>query len=418
MTRKHHLILYTFLGVAVITAALAAFTVALDARQSRQMLQDTYTRHMLEVQEHLQILSARLGKTAAAGDRRMQVELLSGVARQADGVVNGLTALPLSHAAMSRTIKFCNQLADYALVQALLCAGGQSLTDAERQRIGEMENQCTLLLGQLATHSMQEMNDPDSAMDYPGMIYDGALSDSSGTAEPKALGTGTIDAQQAVEIARDFVGAERVAKAEPGVETGGALPSYGVTLTLHDGTILNADVTRQGGKLLWIMPEHAAFASGLTLEECTQKAQTFLQSRGYDPMEAGHYQLYDGLAVISFAPVQDGVLLYPDLVKVQLRMDTGELVGLESSAYLMNHTRRGPFAPVVSLQEALERVSPQLDGAAARLCVIPYHGKEKLCWEVSGTHEEDEDRVYVDAQDGREIEVRRMIREPSGETAA
>ena len=40
-------------------------------------------------------------------------------------------------------------------------------------------------------------------------------------------------------------------------------------------------------------------------------------------MEANHYQVYDGLAVINFVAVQDGVLLYPDLVKVQVRMDTG-----------------------------------------------------------------------------------------------
>lgn len=34
-------------------------------------------------------------------------------------------------------------------------------------------------------------------------------------------------------------------------------------------------------------------------------------------MEQNHYQLYDGLAVINFVALQDGVLLYPDLVKVR-----------------------------------------------------------------------------------------------------
>ena len=92
--------------------------------------------------------------------------------------------------------------------------------------------------------------------------------------------------------------------------------------------------------MLWMVPEHAAFAPALTLEECAEAAQGFLLDRGYGEMEANHYQVYDGLAVINFVAVQDGVLLYPDLVQVQIRMDTGEVVGLEANNYLMNHTRR------------------------------------------------------------------------------
>ena len=40
----------------------------------------------------------------------------------------------------------------------------------------------------------------------------------------------------------------------------------------------------------------------------------FLLDRGYGEMEANHYQVYDGLAVINFVAVQDGVLLYPCLL--------------------------------------------------------------------------------------------------------
>ena len=35
-------------------------------------------------------------------------------------------------------------------------------------------------------------------------------------------------------------------------------------------------------------------------------------------MEASYYQVYDGLAVIHFAALQDGVLLYPDQLKLQI----------------------------------------------------------------------------------------------------
>ena len=445
MKPKHHFILYTFLGL---TAAIAIFLAAdygLRAERSAQALEDTYTQRMLEAQEHLQSISLKLSKTPAAGNARTQVELLTGVSRQADGVVSDLTALPLSHIAMSNTIKFCNQLSEYTLALALLSASGQELSAQTAEKLADLENQCMLLLGQLATardsmlaqslklsaqdgvfyqaaqlsaRPLEQVADPDNGMDYPSMIYDGAFSDARHAGEPKALGMEQVDQAQAVEIAREFIGADRVKTAQPGVETGGVLPCYGVTLTLHDGSVLNADVTRQGGKLLWIMPEHASFQPRLTLEECTLMAQQFLLSRGYGEMEANHYQVYDGMAVINFVPLQHGVLLYPDLIKLQIRMDTGEVVGLESNNYLMNHTIRSALVPSLSAQQARNLVSKRLSLTGERLCVIPYRHGERLCWEMSGTYQENEYRVYVDAQTGEELEVLMMIQEPSGRMAA
>lgn len=268
---------------------------------------------------------------------------------------------------MSDTLKFCNQLSEYAMVLALSVSAGQPLTEQQTTELSALESQCALLLGQFATaretmvaeslrltaqpgvfyaeaqagqRPLEQVADPDNGMDYPSMIYDGAFSDARHYGTPKALGEERIDQIRALEIARAFVGEERVDRVEAAPDSGGTLASYGVTLTLNDGVVLNAEVTRQGGKMLWMVPEHAAFTPALTLEECAEAAQGFLLDRGYGEMEANHYQVYDGLAVINFVAVQDGVLLYPDLVKVQIRMDTGEVVGLEANNYLMNHTRR------------------------------------------------------------------------------
>ena len=157
---------------------------------------------------------------------------------------------------------------------------------------------------------------------------------------------------------------------------------------------------------------------GLTLEESAEAARTFLEQRGYGEMEANHYQVYDGMAVINFVPVQDGVLLYPDLVKVQVRMDTGELVGLEANNYLMNHIGREALAPVLTAQEALERVNGRLEARQPRLCVIPYLGGERLCYEIPGSYENREYRVYIDAITGEEAEVLVIVDSGGGVMAA
>ena len=284
MQLKHHVILYTFLSVALLVAVFVALGYGLSARRTARALEDSYAQRVAETQEHLQAISLKLAKAPVAAEAYTRVELLSGVSRQADGVVSGLSSLPLSHVAMSNTVKFCNQLAEYAMTLALRVAAGEALSQEELDTLAELESQCTLLLGQFVTareemvaqslslaaegsvfysdalaqtRPLEQVADADNGMDYPSLIYDGAFSDARHYGQPKALGAETVDAQQAVAIARAFVGEERVASAEASVETGGTLPSYGVTLTLSDGTVLNADVTRQGGKLLWIMPEHA-----------------------------------------------------------------------------------------------------------------------------------------------------------------
>lgn len=441
MGKKSSWILAAVLGLCLCAALVYGAWQSREAHQLARQLESGYTRRLMESQEHLQAIGIKLSKSPLAGDVRLQVQLLAEVSRQADGVVSGLSALPLSHAAMSDTIRFCNQLSEYALLQALRVASGQPLEEETVSRLQALREQCALLTGQLAvaqqsmlaegmrlaaegnvfyapaqadSRPLEMVGDKDHGMDYPTMVYDGAFSDATHYGQPKALGEGEIAPEEALTIARDFVGADRVRAAAHAGEAAGLLAGYRVTLTLQDGTVLNAEVTRQGGKMLWLMPEHASFAQRLPVEECTARGAEFLQSRGFGETEANHVRVYDGLCVVNFVPVQDGVLLYPDLVKLQLRMDTGEVVGLESNNYLMNHTRREGLEPVYSRMQVLRQVSPLLMEPTARLCLIPYLGGERLCYEVSGTYGEEAYRIYVDAATGEELEILMMVQDPEG----
>ena len=236
--------------------------------------------------------------------------------------------------------------------------------------------------------------------------------------EPKALGTEVIDGAKAIELAKSYVGEQRVKSAVSGAETAGALASYGVVLTLNDGTVLNCEVTKKGGRLLWMVPEHASFPQSLTAEECIRRGQAFLSAHGYGEMEQNHYQIYDGLAVINFVALQDGVLLYPDLVKVQVRMDTGEIVGMEANNYLMNHTVRTALSPSLTEAQARQRAGERLEVKNVRLCVIPYRDEERLCYELTGQRDGQEFRVYLDGNTGEELEILLMVQTGGGMLSA
>ena len=64
----------------------------------------------------------------------------------------------------------------------------------------------------------------------------------------------------------------------------------------------------------------------------------------------------DNIAVIPFAPEIDDVLIYPDLIKVNVALDNGEVVGYEALGYIMSHHTGRSLSP----RSALKRQGRQL----------------------------------------------------------
>ena len=124
--------------------------------------------------------------------------------------------------------------------------------------------------------------------------------------------------------------------------------------------------------------------------------------------------MYQGVAVISFAASQGNTLLYPDLVKVQLRMDTAQVVGIEARNYLQNHTARGLLIPTLSEDEARQRVGERLNVTSARLCLIPTDSGEKLCYEFQGEFSGHVYLSYINALDGRQEQLLKVVEGETG----
>ena len=253
-----------------------------------------------------------------------------------------------------------------------------------------------------------------TGIDYPSLLYDGPFSDGKKLGMARGLNGSQITAEEAVKIAMAFVGNESVMSFERATDTDGPVPTYGVSLRLAD-VKLTVNVTRQGGKILWMTSETAGFSPDLDIGECVLHAKAFLTSRGFGDMRESYTQQYDGIAVINFAAVQNDVILYPDLVKIQVRMDTGAVIGIEANNYWMNHVRRERLHPLLTESQAKTRVSDRLSISSARLCVIPVEDglgtgrTEALCWEFKGSASGSEYLVYIDAETGEEMNVLKVV---------
>ena len=229
----------------------------------------------------------------------------------------------------------------------------------------------------------------------------------------KALLSQQVNAGTALIIARDFVGMDRVTGVYPAPDVTGTQPTFGVTVQTKD-VQLNLEITRRGGKVLMMSPETAGFLPLRTPEECRRAALTFLQDRGFAGMTGLWQQQYDGLYVLTCAYQQQDVLVLSDRVTVQVRMDTAEVVGLEASGYLQHHTPRRLSPPLLTREEAAQSLSAQTPPSAARLCLLPVSGQERLCWLFTLTRDDSRYLSFIDAITGQERLLEKVVETQEG----
>ncbi len=420
------------LGVVFLLFVLAlvsglAFRLRSERDACAARLREVYDGAVLSALRQMEDMQLALGKALLSQEEGAEAQYLNQVSAGAAQVQRSLSLLPLSHTATQRAMKFANQAADYSaallrngVIAAEDAARLSGLLSACREYAAALAQSRESLCAQAAEGKTAfypagdgaEAPAYDSAVSYPTLIYDGPFSDARQTGSASALGSRIVTQEEAVSIASDFVG-DRVKRAAHGADMGGGIPCWGVALDLGDIT-LQAAVTRQGGRVLWMAPDTADFPAEKSVEECRENALLFLEARGFQDMKPTYFQVYQGVAVISFAASQGDTLLYPDLVKVQLRMDTAQVVGLEARSYWQNHTARGLLRPALTQEEARARVGKRLNVQSGRLCLIPTDGGERLCYEFQGEFGGNTYLSYINAQDGRQEELLRVVESDTG----
>ena len=151
------------------------------------------------------------------------------------------------------------------------------------------------------------------------------------------------------------------------------------------------------------------------IETATQNAKTYLESHGFKDMKPSYYQKENGIATLNFAYEQNGIVCYSDLIKIRVALDSGNIVGIETKGYLMNHKEREEATPKLTLDEAKSKISTNLEVSATTLAIVPKDSlKEVLCYEFKGTFQNKNFIIYVNADNGREEEILLLIEDENG----
>ena len=144
----------------------------------------------------------------------------------------------------------------------------------------------------------------------------------------------------------------------------------------------------------------------ISQEEANEKGKQFLTSKGFTNMKETYYLKQEGIVTINYAYSQDGVIIYPDLIKVKVALDNGEVLGIETSGYLNNHAERDVSNVLITSEEAKKNLNSKLEITSERLAIIPTEWKsEILCYEFAGMVNDMQFLVYINAENGREEDI-------------
>ena len=287
--------------------------------------------------------------------------------------------------------------------------------------------------------------------------------------EGEAAGQGeeepAIPSAEAVEAALDFwLGQNRAGfVGEVAFESVGDLPSYSIEIRPRAGgdAIAEVDVTKKDGKVLWAMAipgtrgadagnqEAAAgsapdsggtdsdFAGGNSgpagvsggaagqsnlsgsvsrseldaarLIQGAQKAQTFLLDRDFPEMELAYSQFDGTYGIYTFVPLQEGVRLYSDQLKIQVELASQNITGYEGTPFYRNHRQRQLPEVQITRHQILTRLSPYLDATEFHLALIEDDwGREIMVWEVRATYGQENFALYYNTQNGAEEKILRL----------
>ncbi len=430
-------------AITVMLAALLTMMSMYAAAQAGKMdaleeqINAAYERAFYESADLLTRIENDLHKLAASAGSALSQTLLREIAADAAAAQSSLTLLPASLSSITQALKFVNQAGDYAAVTSERLAEGGALSEDDRALILTLRDSAAALNALMSEvlsgiergehplraaagkplPALEDVTLEDSAVDFPVLLYDGPFSDGRGEKTLRALTGEAITADEALGKARRFIGEERIHALWLTGEGEVPVPSYEISAYTDEG-LTSLAVTRQGGEVIYMMtdaaPTEALFDASALIEQATR----FLKERGYPDGLTAFFSEFDGFLTINWVPLVEGVLLYPDLIKIELSMESGEVVGLESLNYLTNHTQRTLPAPALSEIEARSRLSAALQSDVGRLCLIPQNDTERLCYEFAATLDEERYLIYIDALTGEEALIYRLIEDEHGQLTA
>ena len=415
---------------------------------------DTNNRAMYEIITNVNNIDTLVAKVRITSSEEYNIQTLSNILAEANSAKDNLSILPVPENTIKNASDFLSQVIGYSesLIKKLANDGALGNKDyINLEKINTVANNLNNTLSEIYEKlskgginwdeveevATKEINDNNNSLklegvenvkktleDYEGLIYDGAFSSHIESMKAKMLTGKNITKDEGAGKAKNYVEAifeqtedkKQIEEIKYMGEASGKINvlSYEVKLKNSENSI-SVDISKNSGYLVLLMWNRQIHKKNITIEEAKKIGEEYLKNVGFKDIEATYFLEQDNTVTINYAAKQDEVILYPDLIKVKLALDTGEILSVETTGYIFNHHVRDSLSPLISEKQAKESVNKSISIESIRLAVIPTSSKgEVLTYEFKGSINNNVFLIYINAKTGKEEDVLLLLKTKGG----
>lgn len=446
MKKRTTIRVVTFLSAAVLVMSVLAWSGMRKARVL-ELYTRANTQHAFdELVTSMSELSNALEKSVYARDPALESALCTQIMARAMTGQMAMGVLPYSSQELEQTSGFLAKVGDYAGVLSRSVGANGGYTEEEMESLKSLSETASVLsvnlqdmqhrmmAGELTMDEVYQVAQsletgeeqaPQAGEvfqtieaefpEMPTLIYDGPFSESLTSPKVRFLeGKEEVTAEQAKKAAARFLRVEEGSVTELG-ECGGDIPSYCFVSYLNGGEY-TVYVTKQGGVVRSVLCSRMAGEANYSVNVGLSLADDFMAKQDFENMKRSYHIVENGVLLVNYEYVQDGVMCYPDLVKVGIALDNGMLMSYDAGGYISSHRARDIPEEEVSRVKAQELIPEELTVLGYQSALIPSPGgEERLCHEFTCKSDNGQKYlIYVNAATGAEERILILLEDENG----
>ena len=400
-------------------------------------LESSYQKSFSGLVTNINTIEIYMSKALVCVDDNKKQQLYQNINQECSLCATNLGNLPVNHESILETTRFVNQLGGFSYYLSQKLKSGDTMSDADTSSVGDLYNWCVYV--QTVINDFARNNDGSfnilnntqygntstgfdkmftntsaTGTEFPTLIYDGPFSDSIKNKEVKGLVGAEISPEEAEEILKNAFKEYNIKNLMHTGDVNGKFASYNFTFdTTHRKYY--ATITKKGGILLSVSSTGQLDKDILSLSDAEREAESFAKNLGLDDMKSVWSTNLGGVAYVNLVPVKNNVMIYPDMIKAKVSLDTGSILGWEAQSFAYNHDNRDDFEFVIPEQTARQMVAPELNIVSIKKCIVPEeYGVEQLCYEYKCTYNHYTYYVYISGKTGQEVEILRVVKTSAG----
>ena len=427
--------------ILLIVIAILGYNLYEQKNKYATITENDYNKAFYEVVDYVQNVKTYLAKTMVSKTAEHGAEMLTHVWRESNLAQSYLGMLPIESQELENTEKFLNQISEFSYSLSRKTIEGNELSDDDMSKIKELYNYSNDL-----SNTLNEMSDElnngtlkwadlvkntesskitevsgfdvveDNFHEFTGLIYDGAFSEHITSSEKKGLTGEDIDEETAKQKAEEFIGKDKIKETKSnGYVENGDIPVYRFEITTNEEQNIGISISKKGGHVVFLNYNRNVTEEKISPEESVQKGKEYLNNKGFPNMQETYYLKENGFITVNYAYKQNNIVIYPDLIKVKIALDNGEIIGLESTGYLNNHYERNISKNLISIEDAKKQLTNNIEIKSEGLAIIPTEwNTEILCYEFKGKVEDIDFIAYINAETGEEEDILIITNTPNG----